>query len=157
MQGNRQVKVSQDLAIARDEWGIPHVFATNDEDLFFGFGYAMAQDRLWQLDYLRRKALGRLSEVLGHDAVEQDIVARTVGIPRIAEQEVENLSQGTELLLNAFAKGVNAAIDSARQRLPIEFALLDYRPEPWSVLSSVAIWQGVSVVSYRAPASYRYP
>ena len=65
---------SADAEILRDKWGIPHIYAERDEDLFFGYGYAMAQDRLWQLDYLRRKAMGRLSEVLGPSALETDTI-----------------------------------------------------------------------------------
>src|SRR5688572_93064 len=59
--GVKSAPVRGDVEIVRDEWGIPHIFASNDDDLYFGFGWAMAQDRLWQLDYLRRKALGRLA------------------------------------------------------------------------------------------------
>src|SRR4051812_2526093 len=63
--GSRKLKVSDFVCIERDVRGIPHIIATNDRDLFFGFGYATAQDRLYQIDYLRRRALGRLSEILG--------------------------------------------------------------------------------------------
>jgi penicillin amidase len=138
--GTRTAPVRGDVEIVRDAWGIPHIFAGSDADLFFGFGWAMAQDRLWQLDYLRRKALGRLAEILGAEAVEQDALARTVGIPRIAAAEVKRLPASTLHLLEAFAQGINAAIGESRERLPIEFALLDYAPEPWTPLDSVAIW-----------------
>ena len=74
------------VEILRDETGTPHVYADTSGALFFGYGFAMAQDRLWQLDYLRRKAVGRLAEVLGPDGLETDIIARTVGINRIARR-----------------------------------------------------------------------
>ncbi len=88
-EGSRQEPVGAAVEIERDEWGIPHIRAASDDDLFFGFGYAMAQDRLFQLDYLRRKALGRLAEILGPDGLELDTIARTIGIRRIAEAEWE--------------------------------------------------------------------
>ena len=131
---------SVNVEILRDEWGIPHIYAERDEDLFFGYGYAMAQDRLWQMDYLRRKAMGRLSEVLGSSGIELDTVARTVGINRLAEAEVRRLSSETHGRLEAFSSGVNAYIAEFDDVLPIEFDLLDYSPEPWSPVDSVAIW-----------------
>ena len=131
---------SADVEILRDKWGIPHIYAERDADLFFGYGYAMAQDRLWQMDYLRRKAMGRLSEVLGSSGVELDTVARTVGINRLAEADVRRLSSETHGRLEAFSNGVNAYIAELDDLLPIEFDLLDYSPEPWSPVDSVAVW-----------------
>ncbi len=125
--------------IQRDEWGIPHIDAETDESLFFGFGYAMAQDRLFQLDYLRRKASGTLSEILGADGLELDTIARTVGLRRIAEAEWAETPAETRALLTAFAAGVNAVTEESRARLPIEFDLLDYEPAPWSPVDSLAI------------------
>jgi penicillin amidase len=136
----KQGAVKQDVEIMRDAWGIPHIFAANDLDLFFGFGLAMGQDRLWQLDYLRRKALGRLAEILGAEAVDQDVISRTVGIRRIASAELKQLPPNTLELLEAFVKGINAAMPAAEEELPIEFALLDYAPEAWSALDTLAIW-----------------
>lgn len=137
--GTRRHGVRQSAQIDRDEWGIPHIFADNDQDLFFGFGYAMAQDRLWQLDYLRRKGAGRLAEILGPEALEYDVLVRTVGLRRIAEVEWCRLPQETRTLLTSFAAGINALIDDSRERPPIEFDLLDYRPEPWSPLDCLVI------------------
>ena len=138
--GARVAAVREDVEILRDEWGIPHIVASGDEDLFFGYGYAMAQDRLWQLDYLRRKAMGRLAEVLGSDALPDDVVARTVGINRISRREVTRLPSDTLRRLEAFSSGINMAADESRGRLPIEFDLLGYEPEPWTPLDSVAVW-----------------
>ena len=125
--------------IHRDAWGIPHVQAPTDRELFFAFGYAMAQDRLFQLDYLRRKASGALAEVLGETGLTLDIVARTVGLRRIAEAEWERLPTETRALLEAFAGGISAVIEESGERLPIEFDLLDYAPAPWSPVDSLAI------------------
>src|SRR5262249_7153328 len=88
--GTRTAAVRGAVRIVPDHRGIPHVLADRDEDLFFGFGYATAQDRLFQLDYLRRRALGRLAEVLGSEGLELDLVARTVGLHLIAEREWES-------------------------------------------------------------------
>ena len=96
-----------EVSIERDRWGIPHIYADHDTDLFFAFGYAMAQDRLFQLDYLRRKGLGRLSEILGSDGLQFDTIARTVGINRIAVAEVERLSADVRQSLESFSAGVN--------------------------------------------------
>ena len=139
MTGLRSVPVKAGVEIARDAWGIPHIFASNDEDLFCGFGFAMAQDRLFQLDYLRRKAHGRLAEILGPDGVESDMVVRTVGIHQIAALEEASLPQETRALLNAFTEGINTAIQGSRDRLPIEFDLLGFEPEPWTPLDCLAI------------------
>jgi penicillin amidase len=138
-QGDIPVHVSTAVSIARDAHGIPHIQADNDRDLFFGFGFAMAQDRLFQLDHLRRKAHGRLAEILGPDGLETDIVARTIGHSRIAAKEWEQLSPDVRQTVTAFTDGINAHIDHCGDNLPIEFDLLDYRPQRWSVTDCIAI------------------
>ncbi len=140
MAGSRSLPHGANVEILRDEWGVPHVYADSEDDLFFGYGYAMAQDRLWQLDYYRRKAMGRLSEVLGPDGLELDVIARTIGINRIAEAEIKALSRQALGRLESFSRGINAAMAEAKGRLPVEFAMLDYEPEPWSPLDTVAVW-----------------
>ncbi len=125
--------------IERDQLGIPHIFARTNIDLWYGFGFAMAQDRLFQLDYLRRKGLGRLAEILGADGLNFDLIARTVGLNRIAAEELTRLPTETRTLLEHFSQGVNDWIERIEQNLPVEFALLDYRPEPWSALDCLAI------------------
>src|SRR5215467_4478938 len=128
MTGGRRTGVRRCVQIHRNSWGIPSVLADNDEDLFFGFGYAMAQDRLFQLDFLRRKGAGRLSEILGPDGseldylwrlgwlrnvFEWDLLARTVGIRRIAEFEWTGLLEETRTVLRAFSDGINALIEDS--------------------------------------------
>src|SRR5262249_50101993 len=127
------------VQIDRDSRGIPHIHAGSDADLFFGFGYAMAADRLFQMDYLRRKGRGRLAEVLGPEALELDRLARTVGLGSIAEAEWETLDEETRTLVDAFAAGVNALIEQTRDDPAIEFDLLGYRPEAWSPVDCLAI------------------
>ncbi len=136
MSGRRSVGVKSPVEIERDNWGIPHVFADNDRDLFFGLGLVQAQDRLFQLDYLRRKACGRLAEILGAEAVASDTIARTVGLPRIAEKQWDQSDHEVRSLLEAFTAGVNQVITDTQSHPPIEF---DYRPEPWQPVDCLAI------------------
>lgn len=118
-----------EVQVIRDEWGVPHIYAHSVEDAVFAQGFTHAQDRLWQMDINRRVVQGRLSEVLGQPALETDITLRTLGLRRWAEQEAAQV-QGFECaLLDAYCAGVNAAM--ARGRLPLEFMLLRYTPEPW--------------------------
>jgi penicillin amidase len=131
--------VKSSATIERDRWGIPHIFADSQHDLFFAYGLAMAQDRLFQLDYLRRKGLGRVAEILGPDGLQFDLIARTVGLNRIAAAELSRVPSETRDVLEAFSAGVNAWIEQCGDRLPIEFDLLDYRPEPWTPTDSLAI------------------
>jgi penicillin G amidase len=135
----RPSRVARSVDICRDQHGIPHIFAESDTDLFFAFGYAMAQDRLFQLDWLRRKGAGRLSEIVGPEGLAQDKLVRTVGLPRIARAEWEQLPPETQRLLAAFSDGINALIEDSAQSLPLEFDLLDYRPEPWRPVDCLVI------------------
>ncbi|HEY3965244.1 MAG TPA: penicillin acylase family protein [Planctomycetaceae bacterium] len=137
--GNHHASVSSPVRIQRDERGIPHVSAENDDDLFFGFGYATAQDRLFQLDYLRRRALGQLAAVLGPEGFELDLVARTIGLHLIAEREWELLPEEARRLVAAYSAGINALIADSADKLPIEFDLLDYKPAPWRPQDCLAI------------------
>ncbi|MBI4305771.1 MAG: penicillin acylase family protein [Chloroflexi bacterium] len=133
-------RVSESVEIARDRLGVPHITASTDEDLFFGFGLAMAQDRLWQLDWLRRRAHGTLAEVVGQSAYESDLLARTVGLNRIARDHLHRLPRATAPLLEAFSNGINSVIDASSKRLPIEFDLLGCAPEPWRPVDTMAVW-----------------
>jgi penicillin amidase len=128
------------VEIIRDRAGVPHVFAVSTDDLYCGLGYAMARDRLWQMDRLRRRALGRQAEVLGAAYVESDLLHRAVGIPAIARHEAELLDAQTRGILESFVAGINRFI--AENRLPPEFKLLAYEPEPFSVSDSIAILRG---------------
>ncbi|MBM4003088.1 MAG: penicillin acylase family protein [Planctomycetes bacterium] len=138
--GSVAASVRNSVSIERDRRGIPHIFAANSSELWFGFGFAMAQDRFFQLDYLRRKGWGQLSEVLGRDGLNLDLVARIVGLNRIARAEWSTLPPETQELLTAFSQGVNAWLGSCPpEQLPIEFALLDYSPRPWEPVDCLAI------------------
>lgn len=137
--GSQDAAVGAAVEIQRDALGIPHIYAESDDDLFFGFGLAMAQDRLFQLDYLRRKASGRLAEVMGREkGFQWDLISRTVGLRKIAQGLWEQLDASTKKLVEAFSRGINAVIESDAP-VPIEFDLLDYEIEPWSPVDCIAI------------------
>ncbi|MDO8506927.1 MAG: penicillin acylase family protein, partial [Candidatus Limnocylindria bacterium] len=125
--------------VLRDRFGVPHIFAADDHDLFFLQGYVTAQDRLWQMDLYRRAAAGRLAEVLGEPAVESDRFMRTVGLSRAASLDLSAVSPATLAILQAFADGVNKYLEQHGESLPFEFLLLGYKPEPWSALDSLTI------------------
>ena len=139
MDGRHELAVKRPVRIERDSWGIPHISAEDDLDLFFGYGFAMAQDRLFQLDYLQRKGQGRLAEILGPEGTESDRLVRTVGLPDIATAEERRLPDEVAQRLQAFSDGINAWMERTAASPPIEFDLLDYAPEPWSPAASLAI------------------
>ena len=118
------------LTIIRDQAGVPHIFADSEHDLFFGMGYCHAQDRLWQVDMLRRAALGRLSEVLGKDALKDDILLRTIFSPKSPEEFYHELAPEMKEVIEAYVAGVNYYIANTRDSLPFEFQLLRYKMEP---------------------------
>src|SRR5437868_15444326 len=120
--------VAAAVEILRDRAGVPHVYASSTADVYFGLGFAMAQDRLWQMDRLRRRALGRQAEILGEAYVESDLMHHAVGIPAIAASEVERTDAPTRAILASFVAGINRQIEARGKALPIEFGLLDYEP-----------------------------
>ena len=128
-----------EVEIYRDRWGVPHIYAHNIEDLFFAQGYVHAQDRLWQMEFARRIGHGTLSEVLGEVTLDKDRFLRTIGLRRAAEADLALLDQETRLVLESYARGVNAFIESHRGRLPLEFVLLGFEPAPWQPLDSL-VW-----------------
>ena len=125
------------VEVIRDRWGVPHIYAGSAEDLFFAQGTIHAQDRLRKLKQQRRIGSGRLSELFGEVTLEVDRFFRGVGLNRAAEAEVETLDSETRHILDAYAAGVNAYIDSSRGRLPVEFSLLRFQPEPWRPVDSL--------------------
>ncbi|WP_330261084.1 penicillin acylase family protein [Streptomyces sp. NBC_00539] len=127
--------------IRRDHRGIPWVEADNDGDLYFAAGFAQATDRLWQMDVLRRRAKGTLSEIFGAVALPDDVRARKLALERVARASEELLGPERRAALEAFSRGVNTALRRMRRRagLPPEFMLLRYRPEPWTPVDSLVI------------------
>lgn len=125
--------------VLRDTYGVPHIFATNEHDLFYLQGYVTAQDRLWQMDIYRRAASGRLAEVLGEPALESDRFMRTIGLARAAALDRSVASERTLALLQAYADGVNKFLEQHGDSLPVEFLILGYTPARWTVDDSLAI------------------
>jgi penicillin G amidase len=131
--GEITAPISAEARIARDAQGTPHIQAASWQDAIFLEGYAMAQDRLWQMDGMRRRAAGELSEVVGAAAVESDQEARRMNLRQIAESQERALRPEERTVMAAFARGINYFIETHRDRLPLEFTLLRYDPRPWSV------------------------
>ncbi len=119
------------------------MYASTTPDLYFGLGVAMAQDRLWQMDRLRRRALGRQAEILGRAYLDSDIAHLTVGIDQIATREVDAMDAGTRAMVTAFVAGINRQIEWFGTDLPPEFRRLDYVPEPFAARDVVAIARGI--------------
>jgi penicillin G amidase len=135
--GRISAPVSAQASIARDALGVPHIAAGGWEDAIFLQGYATAQDRLWQMDVLRRLAAGELSEVFGPSTLELDREARRLQMRRIAEDHARTLPPADRAIFAAYARGVNYFIETHRHALPLEFTLLGYDPRPWSIVDGL--------------------
>jgi penicillin amidase len=128
--------LKQAVEILRDPWGVPHIYAEHEEDLFFAQGYVHAQDRFWQMEFNRRLVAGRLSEILGSITVPLDRWMRVLTMRRVAEFESEIQDSNCCSNLEAYANGINAFLETGK--LPTEIALLRYRPEPWVVADTLS-------------------
>lgn len=136
------------VTVTRNAQGVPSIRATSEDDLLFAQGYVTAQDRLWQMDSLRRHAAGELAEILGPGLVQHDKLQRYLQLRAAADRGAASLPADQRRELEAYARGVNAFIDSHRDNLPLEFHLLHYAPRPWtprdSLLVSLVMWQDLS-------------
>src|SRR6188472_2762601 len=126
------------VSVRRDRWGVPHIEATDREDLFFAQGYCHGQDRLWQMDFYRRVVEGRVAEMAGEEGLPVDKLMRTLGIRRTAEAEVETLAPELRANLERFCAGVNAAARDARA-LPFEMQILRHEWVPWRPVDILSI------------------
>lgn len=131
--------LSAPVTIARDDKGVPHIRADNRQDSWFALGWVHAQDRMWQMETMRRLGSGRLAEAIGAPGLVNDRFMRTLGLRRLAERALPRLDEPTRAALTAYAAGVNAWLTSPESRLPLEFTLLGVRPEPWSPVDSL-VW-----------------
>jgi penicillin amidase len=127
------------VQVVRDAHGFPTIEAANLDDLFFAQGYVTAQDRLWQMDILRRAAGGELAEIVGESLVKQDQEQRILGLRLAAESGVKALSARDRGYLDDYSRGVNAFMKSHRDRLSLEFRLLKYQPKPWTATDCLLI------------------
>jgi len=140
LDGGLQVSgLSAPVTVTRDRQGVPTIEAASLGDLFFAQGYVTAQDRLWQMDLMRRFASGELSEVLGEDTLKLDREQRILGLRAAARKSIEMASPRDRSFFEAYARGVNAFIGTHSNRLPIEFRILHYGPKPWTAEDSVVI------------------
>jgi penicillin G amidase len=128
-----------EVSVERDHWGVPHIRAASLEDLAEAQGYVMAQDRLWQMDLLRRVGRGQLSEILGDKTVAIDKDFRRLRFSQAAERDVTLLDAESRKVMNAYARGVNKFIDQHWKNLPLEFSLLNYKPQPWQPSDTLVI------------------
>ncbi len=133
------------ITVTRDTYGVPHISASDTHDVFFAQGYVTAQDRLFQMDFNRRVAAGRLAEVLGPGALTDDKVLRTLGLSLTAQDDVNNLPADLRAELDAYSQGVNAFISTHKDSLPLEFRLLGYTPGPWTDADSIAYGKVVAL------------
>jgi penicillin amidase len=120
------------VRIARDEWGVPHIYAQRQSDLFFAQGFVQAQDRLFQMDLWRRSVQGRLSEVLGPNFIVRDAMTRRMQYRGDLDVEWASYGPDTRAIADAFVSGVNAWVAIARERPPEEFVLAGWKPALWS-------------------------
>ncbi len=134
----------QEAIIERDSFGVPHIFAPTNRSLFVAYGYAVAQDRLWQLELNRRAARGRLAEIFGQSTVPADTVARVVGYTdEELDDQFAQLPADSQGIFTAYRDGINRYLEEVVfpdpiNRLPFEFHALMFNPAPWQVRDSIA-------------------
>src|SRR5260370_42131694 len=109
------------VEVITDRYGVPHIYAQNEDDLFYAQGYVHAQERLWQMELNRRIGSGRLCEVFGEIALEADRFTRRLGMHRAATAALDHLPAHSRRILDAYARGVNAYIEQNQHNLPVEF------------------------------------
>lgn len=146
--------LQQKVIVTRDGHGVPAIEAANLADLFYAQGYVTAQDRLWQMDILRRFAEGNLAEVVGTDGLAHDKQQRILGIQQVAHRAAAALSPRDREYFEAYARGVNASMEHSRQHLPLEFRLLHYSPQPWTIDDSFAV--GAQLAQELNHGRYKY-
>lgn len=137
----RMNKLDSPIDIYRDRYGIPHVKTQSTHDAFFGQGFVTAQDRLWQMDVNRRRAYGRWAELVGESGLEKDIMMRKFQIEPTVKRDYDCVNAETRSMLDAYAAGVNAFINST-DSLPIEYLLLKAAPELWQPWDALAVFKG---------------
>lgn len=137
--GTEQAPVSARATIQFDSLGVPHVAAATWQDAIFLQGYLTARDRMWQLDAMRRLAAGELAEVIGPAMLDLDRETRRFGLGRMADEQERLLTPQAREIYSEYARGVNYFLETHRDRLPVEFKLLNYDPRPWRIRDSVLI------------------
>jgi penicillin amidase len=127
------------VTVERDAHGVPHFHARSMDDLVFAQGYITTQDRLFQMDLLRRHAAGQLAEILGRTALEHDRIQRTLQLRASADRAIATLPPDQRHWFEVYARGVNTSIADQQDHLPVEFRLLGYKPASWTPRDSILI------------------
>lgn len=145
LEGRLQVPgLGAEVTVLRDAQGVPHLRAKDAADAFFAQGYVHAQDRLFQMELNRRRAVGRAAEWLGAPAAEGDILARKLGIVAASQRDAAALGAEARSMLERYVAGVNACI--AAGPAPVEYALLDAVPEPWEPWHCIAVMRRLGLL-----------
>lgn len=152
--------MDDEVTVIRDEWGIPHIYASTDNDLFFSQGYLHAQDRYFQMDLIRRQVRGQLAEVLGEYALEQDKLSLAMGMEYWAKKTDEviraNYSEFVEPL-EKYVEGINYYLATHKNNLPVEYQLLGFEPKPWTTVDTLCLVQEMArQLSWNYNDLYRY-
>ena len=133
-------RLDQPVDVVRDRWGVPHIRARTKQDAFFAQGFVTAQDRLWHMDCDRYRALGRWSEFAGGLGIAEDRLMRTFDIERAAKADLAVSSEAARAMLDAYAAGVNAFVETT-ESLPVEYLLLEKEPEAWQPWHCLAVYK----------------
>lgn len=132
--------LKESVTIRRDARSIPYIEAKTDADLFFAQGYVTAQDRLWQMDLLRRVARGELAEIFGKQVLEEDKRWRKYGFAKIVEESLMTLDPQLRTALENYSRGVNAYIATLDEKtMPPEFKILQYKPRDWQPTDTLVV------------------
>jgi penicillin G amidase len=131
--------LQQPVDVHWDPYGVPYIYAQNEDDLYFTIGYIHAQERLWQMTLSQLAAEGRFAEFLGEDLIELDKYQRTLGFWETANRIEEETDELTAHILQRYADGVNQFVEKNRKNLPIEFTLLNVEPIEWTPTHSIAL------------------
>jgi penicillin amidase len=134
-------KIAKEVEMYRNDYGLPFIVSDSERDMFFMLGYSQAQDRLWQMDYLRRSAKGELSQIFGADKLVYDKFIRSFDVEKYAKACWRVMGPESRSALTAFSEGVNLFIDKHKKKLPLEFASLDYIPEKWDPVDCISIYK----------------
>ena len=135
-------QLTDSVTIVWDDLRIPHIFSKNESDLYFSQGYIMARDRLWQMEFQTIVAEGKLSEIVGKEALQIDTFHRRIGIKYGALNSLNAIKNDTVIynMLNSFSSGINAYIKDLDERTkPLEYKILDYYPEKWTPYKTLLI------------------
>ena len=152
--------MDDEVTVIRDEWGIPHIYASSDKDLFFAQGYLHAQDRYFQMDLIRRQVRGQLSEILGKSALEQDKLSLAMGMEYWAKKTDQELRANYSEFIAPFERyveGINYYLSTHKDNLPVEYQLLGFEPKPWTSIDTLCLMQEMArQLSWNYYDLYRY-